>query len=73
MALADYHRNRLVFSEAIMTDREYEATLDRVKYEINNPIDNRNDHRYNDRIKSNKGNDNDNIKRRSQIRCDDRR
>lgn len=33
-----------------MTDQEYEATLDRVKYAINNPIDNRNDHRYNDRV-----------------------
>ena len=33
-----------------MTDQEYEATLDRVKFAVNNPLDNRNDHRYNHRV-----------------------
>lgn len=34
----------------MQTDQEYQSTLDRVKYAMNYPIDNRNDHRYNDRI-----------------------
>ncbi len=33
-----------------MTDQEYEETLDRVKFVINLPLDNRNNHRYNDRV-----------------------